>query len=119
MKQPDTLNRIFRRWVSENSIYNASLRGDEDIMKLQNTLNEAEEVEFESLDPKDQNKIKAIQKVVGGKRDGVWDGLHGIIVNFSIREAAMSRLSKKQLQGLVKNDIGWIEAKPNRIAVGL
>ena len=40
MKQPDTLNRIFRRWVSENSIYNASLRGDEDIMKLQNTLNE-------------------------------------------------------------------------------
>ena len=40
MKQPDTLNRVFRRWVSENSIYNASLRGDEDIMKLQNTLNE-------------------------------------------------------------------------------
>jgi hypothetical protein len=71
------------------------------------------------LDPKDQNKIKAIQKVVGGKRDGVWDGLHGIIVNFSIREAAMSRLSKKQLQGLVKSDIRWIEAKPNRIAVGL
>ena len=40
MKQPDTLNRVFRRWVVENSIYNASLRGDEDIMKLQNTLNE-------------------------------------------------------------------------------
>ena len=119
MKQPDTLNRVFRRWVVENSIYKASLRGDEDIMNLKNTLNEAEEVEFESLDPKDQNKIKAIQKVVGGKRDGVWDGLHGIIVNFSIREAAMSRLSKKQLQGLVKSDIRWIEAKPNRIAVGL
>ena len=119
MKQPDTLKRIFRRWVSENSIYNASIRGDESIMKLKNTLNEAEEVEFDSLDPKDQNKIKAIQKVVGGKRDTVWDGVHGIIVDFSIREMGMSRLSKKQLQGLVKSDIRWIEAKPNRIAVGL
>ena len=35
-------------------------------MNLKNTLNEAEEVEFKSLDPKDQNKIKAIQKIVGG-----------------------------------------------------
>ena len=119
MKQPDTLNRVFRRWVVENSIYNTSLRGDEDIMNLKNTLNEAEEVEFKSLDPKDQNKIKAIQKVVGGKRDGVWDGIHGIIVHFSIREAGMSRLSKKQLQGLVKTDVRWIEAKQNLIAVGL
>ena len=118
MKQPDTLNRVFRRWVVENSIYKASVRGDEE-MNLKNTLNEAEEVEFESLDPKDQNKIKAIQKVVGGKRDGVWDGLHGIIVHFSIREAGMSRLSKKQLQGLVKSDVRWIEAKQNLIAVGL
>ena len=42
MKQPDTLNRVFRRWVVENSIYNTSVRGDEDIMKLQNTLNEAD-----------------------------------------------------------------------------
>ena len=40
MKQTDTLNRVFRRWVSENSIYNASIRGDENIMKLKNTLNE-------------------------------------------------------------------------------
>ena len=40
MKQTDTLNRVFRRWVSENSIYNASIRGDESIMKLKNTLNE-------------------------------------------------------------------------------
>ena len=40
MKQTDTLNSVFRRWVSENSIYNASIRGDESIMKLKNTLNE-------------------------------------------------------------------------------
>ena len=42
MKQTDTLNRVFRRWVSENSIYNASIRGDESIMKLKNTLSEAD-----------------------------------------------------------------------------
>ena len=48
-------------------------------MKLKQTITEAEEVEFDSLDSKQQNKIKAVHKHVPGKRGYIFDGIHGLI----------------------------------------
>ena len=88
-------------------------------MKLRQTINEAEEVEFDSLDSKKQNQIKAIHKHVGGKRGTIFDGIHGIIVDFEKQGGHPSgRLNVNQLKGLIKNKIRWIESHKDSITVG-
>jgi len=91
-------------------------------MKLKQSINEAEKVELDSLDSKKQNQIKSIQRHVGGKldRDSIFDGVHGVIVNFDVN-TRMGRLSVNQLKGLVKNKIRWVEvhSQDNIISVGI
>ena len=87
-------------------------------MKLKQTITEAEEVEFDSLDSKKQNQIKAIHKYVGGKRGTIFDGIHGIIVDFEKQGGHPSgRLNVNQLKGLIKNKIRWIESDKDGISV--
>jgi len=89
-------------------------------MKLKQTITEAEEVEFDSLDSKQQNQIKAVHKHIGGKRGYIFDGIHGLIVNFEKTAGHPSgRLNVNQLKGLIKNKIRWIESKKDSITVGL
>ncbi len=88
-------------------------------MKLQHTITEGKEVSFDSLDRKIKNQIISIQKVVGGKRTSIFSGVHGMIVTLTI-PGTLFRLGKNQLQGLVKNNVRWIETKEkrNELSVG-
>ena len=87
-------------------------------MKLKQTINESEEVEFDSLDKKKQNQIKAIHKHVGGKRVFASAGIHGMIVDFEKQGGHPSgRLNVNQLKGLIKNKIRWIESDKDGISV--
>ena len=87
-------------------------------MKLRQTINEAEEVEFDSLDNKQQNKIKAVHKHVGGKRGYIFDGIHGLIVQF-ITGGDIGQISGKQIKGLAKENIRWMKVEKKEIVVGL
>ena len=62
-------------------------------MKLRQTIKEAEEVEFDSLDSKQQNKIKAVHKHVPGKRGYIFDGIHGLIVPVSYTHLTLPTIS--------------------------
>ena len=87
-------------------------------MKLKQTITEAEEVEFDSLDSKQQNKIKAVHKHVRGKRGYIFDGIHGLIVQF-ITGGDMGQISGKQIKGLAKENIRWMKPGKKDIVVGI
>ena len=87
-------------------------------MKLKQTITEAEEVEFDSLDNKQQNKIKAVHKHVGGKRGYIFDGIHGLIVQF-ITGGDIGQISGKQIKGLAKENIRWMKIEKKDIVVGI
>ena len=87
-------------------------------MKLKQTINEAEEVEFGSLDSKQQNKIKAVHKHVPGKRGYIFDGIHGLIVQF-ITGGDVGQISGKQIKGLAKENIRWMKPGKKDIVVGI
>jgi len=90
------------------------------------TLKEAEEVSFDSLDKKDQITIKKIQIVLGTKKiDGVWDGIHGKIVDFDDdRQMALPnnrvRIAGSQFRTWHKmpKEVRWIEIGQRGISVG-
>ena len=90
------------------------------------TLTEAEEVSFDSLDKKDQTTIKKIQIVLGTKKiSGVWDGIHGKIVDFDDdRQMAMPnnnvRIASSQFRVWQKmpKEVRWIEIGQRGISVG-
>lgn len=82
-------------------------------------LNEAEEVQFNTLKPQQQKQIQAIEKVLGGKHSQIWDGIHGMIVMVnapSLRKQA--RFEAEDLKKLLALKIRWIEADGNDISVG-
>ena len=87
-------------------------------MKLKQTITEAEEVEFGSLDSKQQNKIKAVHKHVPGKRGYIFDGIHGLIVQF-ITSGDVGQISGKQIKGLAKENIRWMKPGKKDIVVGI
>ena len=87
-------------------------------MKLRQTITEAEEVEFDSLDSKQQNKIKAVHKHVPGKRGYIFDGIHGLIVQF-ITGGDVGQISGKQIKGLAKENIRWMKPGKKDLLVGI
>jgi len=100
-------------------------------MKLQHTIKEdiitegGDELNFEDLDSKQQNRIKAAQKVIGGKREYIMESAHGLIVAFKdIRYDHSNktiRLSGKDLAGLAKLKVRWFDVSPvqQTVAVGI
>ena len=43
-------------------------------------LNEAEEMQFNQLDPQRKKQVMAFEKVIGGKYETIFQGIHGYIV---------------------------------------
>ena len=99
---------------------------DNYLVEDRNYLTEAEEVSFDSLDKKDQTTIKKIQIVLGTKKiSGVWDGIHGKIVDFDDdRQMAMPnnnvRIASSQFRVWQKmpKEVRWIEIGQRGISVG-
>lgn len=101
------------------------------MMKLKHSIAEdiitegGDELDFDRLDSKQQNRIKAAQKVIGGKREYIMESSQGLIVAFTdIRydnNNKSIRLSGKDLAGLVKLKVRWFDVSPvqQTVAVGI
>tara|TARA_R110000824_G_scaffold81446_1_gene204743 strand:+ start:1350 stop:1652 length:303 start_codon:yes stop_codon:yes gene_type:complete len=100
-------------------------------MKLQHIIKEeiitegGDELDFDRLDSKQQNRIKAAQKVIGGKREYIMESSQGLIVAFTdIRydnNNKSIRLSGKDLAELAKLKVRWFDISPvqQTVAVGI
>ena len=100
-------------------------------MKLQHTIREniitegGDELDFDDLDSKQQNKIKVAQKAIGGKRAYIMESAQGLIVGFEdIRFDASNktvRFSGRDLAQFAKLKLRWMDISPSRqmVAVGI
>jgi hypothetical protein len=100
-------------------------------MKLQHTIREdiitegGDELDFDRLDSKQQNKVKAAQKVIGGKRAYIMESSQGLIIGFEdIRFDASNkniRFSGKDLAQFAKLKLRWLDVSPSQqmVAVGI
>ena len=82
-------------------------------------LNEASEVEFHELDKSDQKIVQQLSKVLNLKPETFWDGLHGRIVMFpSNQQIGEYRFDIKEIKGLAKLPIRWVEADRKYVNIG-
>jgi len=100
-------------------------------MKLQHTIREdtitegGDELDFDDLDSKQQNKIKVAQKAIGGKRAYIMESSQGLIVGFEdIRFDASNktvRFSGRDLAQFAKLKLRWMDISPSQqmVAVGI
>ena len=78
-------------------------------------LEAASEIEFEELPEAHQAFIKKI----GYKIAQVWDGIHGVVVEFDIPDHK-ARLTKEFLHNLVTSSLfRWISTEDGRMSIGL
>ena len=83
-----------------------------------NQLKEASEVEFHELDKADQKIVQQLSKVLNAKPEMFWDGIHGRIVMFPNKQMDDYRFDIKEIKGLAKLPIRWLEATRDYINVG-
>ena len=100
-------------------------------MKLKHSITEdiitegGDELDFDDLDNKQQNKIKAAQRAIGGKRAYIMESAQGLIVGFEdIRFDASNktvRFSGRDLAQFTKLKLRWLDVSPSQqmVAVGI
>jgi len=100
-------------------------------MKLKHSITEetitegGDELDFDDLDSKQQNKIKVAQKAIGGKRAYIMESSQGLIVGFEdIRFDASNktvRFSGRDLAQFAKLKLRWMDISPSQqmVAVGI
>ena len=100
-------------------------------MKLKHSITEdiitegGDELDFDDLDSKQQNKIKVAQRAIGGKRAYIMESAQGLIVGFEdIRFDASNktvRFSGRDLAQFAKLKLRWMDISPSQqmVAVGI
>ena len=74
-------------------------------------LNEASEIEFKDLQPTQQKQVQAFEKLIGGKIDSIFDGIHGFIVDIKVSGGHGNyRFEADDLKKLLSLKVRWIEA---------
>jgi len=85
----------------------------------ESTLNEASEISFDKLKPADQVIVKQIEKYFNGSVGTIWDGIHGKIVEMTVRNSQGAyRFDKNDFKFLAKMPIRWMENDGNVITIG-
>lgn len=85
-------------------------------------INEAEEVQFNDLDSKEQKTIQALTKVldVGKYPEAIFKSIHGTVVQFENSKAMGGyRFDIKELKALSRLPIRWIDSDKKSVNVGL
>ena len=88
-------------------------------MKLKHTITEGgDELDIDELDKKQQSRIKAAEKVIGGRRLYIMETVHVLIVAFDSRRR---RFSNKDLSQLLKLKVRWLETNDSQktVSVGI
>ena len=85
-------------------------------------LTEASEVELDELSPAKQKAIKHVRKAVD-LVDGevqIWDGIHGVVLDFHGYGDAGPRLSRKMLMKMLFiKDVRWIQTSHGSLSIGM
>ena len=88
-------------------------------MNLKHTITEGgDELDIDELDKKQQSRIKAAEKVIGGRRLYIMETVHGLIVAF---DSPRRRFSNKDLSQLLKLKVRWLETNDSQktVSVGI
>jgi hypothetical protein len=74
-------------------------------------LNEAEEIDFNKLDPQRKKQVMAFEKIIGGENQQIWQGIHGYIVDIEARQTMGNgcRLDADDMKKLVSLKVRWVE----------
>jgi hypothetical protein len=81
-------------------------------------LNEASEITFKDLKPTQQKQVMAFEKVIGGKVDSIYEGIHGFIVDIkAIGGHSNYRFEANDLKNLLTLKIRWVEADGDYISI--
>jgi hypothetical protein len=81
-------------------------------------LNEASEVEITEIPVAKANQILAFEKILGGKHDSIFDGIHGFIVEIKVSGGhGPYRFDADDLKKLLALKIRWVEADGDYISV--
>jgi len=81
-------------------------------------LNEASEVEITEIPVAKANQILAFEKILGGKHDSIFDGIHGFIVEIKVSGGhGPYRFEADDLKKLLALKIRWVEADGDYISV--
>jgi hypothetical protein len=81
-------------------------------------LNEASEVEITEIPVAKANQILAFEKILGGKHDSIFDGIHGFIVEIKVQGGhGAYRFDVDDLKKLIALKIRWVEADGDYISV--
>lgn len=82
-------------------------------------LNEASEVDFNTLQPNKQKQVVAIEKIIGGKRTQIFEGVHGTIVLVKVPPSPMSyRFDADTMKQLLAVKVRWVQADKGSVSVG-
>jgi len=74
-------------------------------------LNEAEEIQFNQLDPQRKKQVMAFEKIIGGENTQIFQGIHGYIVDIEARQTMGNgyRLEADDMKKLVSLRVRWVE----------
>ena len=81
-------------------------------------LNEASEVEITEIPVTKANQVLAFEKILGGKHDSIFDGIHGFIVDIKVQGGHGNyRFEADDLKKLLSLKIRWVEADGDYISI--
>jgi hypothetical protein len=81
-------------------------------------LNEASEVEITEIPVAKANQVLAFEKILGGKHDSIFDGIHGFIVDIKVQGGHGNyRFEADDLKKLLSLKIRWVEADGDYISI--
>ena len=82
-------------------------------------LNEAEQIDFNKLDPQRKKQVTAFEKILDGKNSAIFQGIHGYVVN--IKASGINgrhRFSDDIMKKLLAAKARWVEGGDETIIVG-
>ena len=81
-------------------------------------LNEASEVQLKDLQPTQQKQVMAFEKIIGGKVDSIYEGIHGFIVEIkAVGGHGNYRFEADDLKKLLSLKVRWVEADGDYISI--
>ena len=80
-------------------------------------INEASEISFNELISNQQKQVLAFEKFFNGKRQTIWEGIHGYIVDIKI-PMGKNRLETSDLKNLSNMKFRWIEFDNQTVSIG-
>ena len=87
------------------------------LTESKNLLKEASEIEFKELISNQQKQVLAFEKFFNGKRQTIWEGIHGYIVDIKI-PMGRNRLETSDLKNLSNMKFRWVEFDNQTVSIG-